>query len=84
MKEKNNPGKGWSFTEEQQLITDYDHRCAYCGNKFENLTMDHVIPLSKGGRHEIDNIVPACRFCNGSKHNKPLLIWMLKRMENAT
>ena len=44
----------------------YDHRCAYCGKK-QKLTMDHVIPLSKGGSHSASNIVPACRSCNSRK-----------------
>lgn len=54
----------------------YDHRCAYCGETFERLTMDHVIALSKGGNHTLRNIVPACRSCNSSKGRRalPLLI----------
>jgi 5-methylcytosine-specific restriction endonuclease McrA len=46
-------------------------RCAYCGKPHlehvEELTMDHVIPLSRGGANTIENIVPACRACNRSK-----------------
>jgi hypothetical protein len=30
--------------------------------------MDHRIPLSRGGRHEIDNVIPACKPCNSRKH----------------
>lgn len=37
-----------------------------------SLTMDHVIPLSRGGDHSIDNIVPSCFSCNASKGNKLL------------
>jgi 5-methylcytosine-specific restriction enzyme A len=44
-------------------------KCHYCGGKFhpEDLTMDHLIPLSRGGRSERFNIVPACKECNNKK-----------------
>jgi 5-methylcytosine-specific restriction enzyme A len=43
--------------------------CSYCGQKIPHgeLTMDHVIPLSRGGRSERINIVPACKDCNNKK-----------------
>lgn len=43
--------------------------CNYCGKKipFSELTMDHVIPLSRGGTSERFNIVPACKDCNNKK-----------------
>lgn len=47
----------------------YDYRCAYCG-EVKPLTMDHVIPLTKGGGTTSDNIVPACKSCNSSKGAK--------------
>ncbi len=45
--------------------------CYYCGRKFEqkDLTMDHKIPLSRGGRSSKDNLVPACKECNNAKKN---------------
>lgn len=58
--------------EWRQLKEFYDHRCAYCGQK-KRLTMDHMIPLSRGGPHCIENIAPACSKCNGSKHAKGVL-----------
>lgn len=50
----------------------HDNRCAYCNRKMERLEMDHVIPLSKGGTHTADNVVPSCRTCNASKGNRLL------------
>jgi len=43
--------------------------CYYCGKKFSpsELTMDHKIPLSRGGMSEKINIVPACKECNNKK-----------------
>ena len=45
----------------------HDFRCAYCGKR-KKLTMDHVVPLARGGRHDKTNIVPACVNCNSQKH----------------
>ncbi|MGJ4752465.1 HNH endonuclease [Leptospira kmetyi] len=46
--------------------------CHYCGRKFppEELTMDHLIPLAKGGKSIKANLVPACKECNFAKKNK--------------
>jgi len=43
--------------------------CHYCGGHFpaEELTMDHVVPVARGGRSTRGNIVPACRACNAGK-----------------
>jgi len=43
--------------------------CYYCGKNFKpnELTMDHVIPLSKGGKSTKGNIVPSCKECNNKK-----------------
>jgi 5-methylcytosine-specific restriction endonuclease McrA len=46
------------------------NRCYYCHRKVKTLTMDHVIPLSKGGNHVKENIVAACLHCNCKKNNK--------------
>lgn len=42
------------------------HSCQYCGCT-KNLTLDHVIPRSKGGKHSWDNVVIACERCNAKK-----------------
>ncbi|ASN80337.1 MULTISPECIES: HNH endonuclease [Deinococcus] len=43
--------------------------CQYCGASTE-LTMDHVMPRSRGGRHHWENVVTACRPCNQRKGNQ--------------
>lgn len=48
------------------LCESYDNRCLSCGEQ-KPLTMDHVVALSKGGAHGIENIQPLCDFCNKSK-----------------
>lgn len=43
--------------------------CHYCGKRFPvaSLTMDHVVPVARGGRSAKGNLVPACQACNRSK-----------------
>jgi 5-methylcytosine-specific restriction endonuclease McrA len=46
--------------------------CQYCGGKFESreLTLDHVIPRSRGGQSTWENLVAACLRCNNKKGNR--------------
>ena len=43
--------------------------CSYCGKKVgkDQLTMDHVVPISRGGKSRKGNIVPSCKTCNNKK-----------------
>ena len=43
--------------------------CPYCGKRVPpaELTMDHVVPVARGGRSERGNVVPCCRACNAGK-----------------
>ncbi len=51
--------------------------CHYCGKKFpfKQLTMDHLVPLARGGRSTRDNLVPACKNCNNLKKSMLPLEW---------
>lgn len=55
------------------------NECQYCGTG-QNLTIDHVIPKSKGGTWDWMNLVTACNVCNGKKGEKSLkqLKWKLR------
>ena len=48
--------------------------CAYCGTKCQSkdLTRDHIVPQSKGGKDTWENVVAACKGCNNWKDNKTL------------
>lgn len=72
---------GVASKEWRKLIRRYRHRCAYCGGNGGGIHMDHVIPLSRGGRHAIGNVLPACQGCNLSKGAKLVAEW--KRDETA-
>jgi len=60
----------------QQRFSLFGNRCAYCGNS-DRVSIDHVMPLSKGGLDEHSNIVPACKTCNSSKNSKDVESWYL-------
>jgi len=53
----------------KNIILRDEHRCQYCSKYFKEkeLTIDHVIPCSKGGKTKWDNVVTACCDCNQKK-----------------
>ena len=55
-----------------------ENLCLYCGNRFStrDLTRDHVMPVSRGGKDAWENVVTACRPCNHRKGN-----WTLKEID---
>jgi len=58
-------------------------KCYFCCRKtlFKNLTMDHLVPLARGGLSTKDNLVPCCKDCNNKKKNMLPLEWE-EYMEN--
>jgi 5-methylcytosine-specific restriction endonuclease McrA len=51
-----------------------DGRCWYCGKLFEDdHTIDHVLPRSRGGKEDIENLVPCCKPCNSAKRDKTII-----------
>lgn len=71
----------FSKIEWLELCGLYDNRCAYCNQKIVALQPDHIIPLVRGGSNDIENIVPACKSCNTSKQDTPLLVWLHNRIQ---
>jgi len=55
----------------KNILMRDENRCQYCNNIFraEKLTIDHVIPRSKGGKSVWDNVVAACGPCNQKKRD---------------
>ena len=71
---------GSDLTEAEWFaILDAWARCAYCGADGVALQKDCVLPISRGGRYTIENVVPACRSCNASKSNEEVTVWMRRR-----
>jgi 5-methylcytosine-specific restriction endonuclease McrA len=59
--------------------------CAYCGAADRPLQRDCVLPISRGGRYTVDNVVPACGPCNASKCNVEVVSWLRrKRLDERT
>jgi 5-methylcytosine-specific restriction endonuclease McrA len=60
-----------AFTRFNVFLRD-EFQCQYCGDDFKThqLTFDHVIPRSKGGKTSWENIVASCRTCNTLKGSK--------------
>lgn len=60
-------------------------KCFYCGRRFrpQELTMDHIVPIIRGGRSKKGNVVPACRECNEKKKYMLPFEWeeYLKRLK---
>ena len=53
--------------------------CAYCGAVGVDLQKDCMLPISRGGRYTLTNVVPACRSCNASKCNVEVTTWMRRK-----
>jgi 5-methylcytosine-specific restriction endonuclease McrA len=52
----------------------YSQPCSACGT-MENLSIDHIIPISRGGSHSVGNMMTLCRPCNASKHARTIMEW---------
>jgi 5-methylcytosine-specific restriction endonuclease McrA len=57
--------------------------CHYCGAKFpaKELTMDHVVPIARGGTSTKGNVVPSCRKCNQEKRLHTPVDLAFKKLE---
>jgi 5-methylcytosine-specific restriction endonuclease McrA len=53
--------------------------CAYCGAVDRPLQRDCVLPISRGGRYTVGNVVPACASCNASKCNDEVTGWLRRK-----
>jgi 5-methylcytosine-specific restriction endonuclease McrA len=58
-------------TRSNILLRD-DETCQYCGKRTRDLTLDHIIPRSRGGQSTWENLVASCKACNGKKGNRLL------------
>ncbi|MGH2414877.1 MAG: HNH endonuclease [Microcystaceae cyanobacterium] len=67
----NNVERVWKAppVNRREVLRRDQHQCQYCGSR-KKLTLDHVIPRSKGGKHTWDNVVIACEPCNSRKGDR--------------
>ena len=57
------------FSKKNVLVRD-GFKCAYCKSEKRRLTIDHIIPKSRGGKTTFENCVSSCKPCNNKKGNK--------------
>ena len=57
---------GVAFTKRNVFVRD-GFCCAYCGSRRDRLSIDHIVPKSRGGRTDFENCVAACKGCNLKK-----------------
>lgn len=62
----------------KEIKTLLASQCFYCGSNSQ-ISIDHVIPISRGGRHSIGNLVAACRSCNSRKNARFITEWKVLR-----
>jgi 5-methylcytosine-specific restriction endonuclease McrA len=62
-----------------ELSRLYSSPCANCGS-LNQIEADHIIPISRGGRHSVGNLQPLCRSCNASKRNRLMIEWKTSRV----
>lgn len=62
------------------IYNRYHGHCAYCGQhmKQKNMTVEHLIPQSKGGGNNIENLMPCCKSCNSMKAADSLEVFRLR------
>ena len=60
----------------------YSEPCFNCGS-LKNQSLDHRIPLSRGGEHKIGNMLTLCQPCNASKHSKTIMEWKLSKIKKG-
>ncbi|HNM84736.1 MAG: HNH endonuclease [Mycobacterium sp.] len=60
-------------------LKDAWNGCAYCGAAATDLQKDCMLPISRGGRYTLANVVPACPSCNASKCNFEVTGWLRRK-----
>lgn len=71
---KQNVARDLTYEQREVILVTYDSRCVYCGERSDDLTQDHIVPVKHNGEYTIHNIIPACLRCNQIKHAGPPLI----------
>lgn len=94
-KDKNRPSKNARQSVRNRLVSGskyviiykdlkriYSQPCFNCGS-MNNQSLDHRIPLSRGGEHKIGNMLTLCQPCNASKHSRTIMEWKLSKIKKG-
>lgn len=63
----------------KKLLRAYESTCLYCDRYDQELTIDHIVAISKGGPDSIYNVVLACNDCNSNKQNLSIVDFIIQR-----
>ena len=63
----------------ESIKKKWKHKCAYCGEKSEELSLDHIVPQAKGGNDHITNVCCACVKCNRDKAHEQMEAWYFRQ-----
>lgn len=66
---KVSPSRGIFGRVKQKVFNRYGDKCIKCGSS-KRMTIDHIIPISKGGTNDESNLQPMCFDCNTEKGNR--------------
>ena len=80
---KSNGGDGITPEEWGEIKHEHNYSCYYCGEN-KKLEIEHKTPISRGGKHERDNIVPSCKICNRRKGTMTEKEFLAKRLDQNT
>lgn len=67
-------GRHWNEIR-AETFKEHGRVCVYCGDTSGPLSVDHIVPVARGGSNHFSNFVPACRSCNSSKGAKLVEEW---------
>ena len=83
--QEENQGNGITQEQWYEMMEFFNWECAYSGeylggdNKDRRRTIDHIVPISKNGEHEVWNCVPMIKSYNSKKHDNDMLEWYLEQ-----
>lgn len=63
------PGDGVTADQWAAILEAHPY-CDYCGQRNVKLVMEHMTPISRGGAHDVSNVIPACAPCNTRKRSR--------------
>lgn len=78
------PKKGAVSAEARAYVTARDKVCVYCGCDTGPYHIDHILPSSRGGTADVNNLALACAPCNIAKRNRTPEEWLKKTTRNVS
>ncbi len=73
---KGRPPRSVWWVLRQAVLERDEYTCVYCGRRGGRLTLDHVLPVCRGGTSDLSNLVAACVPCNSAKGTRTLQEWL--------